>query len=179
MSSLKEALVLLIKRKFYNRQKLISKFRWNSTFLTSFNPKKPFWPIRFVLFVTVCIFGCLPENTKALFQIDKREINQISSSSRFAFVDYEIRTDVPFLQRVDLQISRESSSERMQWPSGLFDARAIYRYNAGNHRCTYKPTNHIDSSVPTAGNNANRGRSLRKDRPLERSLIQTRSRVDK
>ncbi|GBM39063.1 hypothetical protein AVEN_190209-1 [Araneus ventricosus] len=27
-----------------------------------------------------------------------------------------------------------------------FDVRAIYRYNAGNHRCTYKPTSHIDSS---------------------------------
>ncbi|GBO00887.1 hypothetical protein AVEN_26352-1 [Araneus ventricosus] len=31
-------------------------------------------------------------------------------------------------------------------PSGLFDVRAIYCYNAGNHRRIYKPTNHIDSS---------------------------------
>ncbi|GBN56371.1 hypothetical protein AVEN_190202-1 [Araneus ventricosus] len=61
-----------------------------------------------------------------------------------------IRTVASFLRRVALQISRQLSSERLQWRRLAtplsFDARAIYRYNAGNHRCTYKPTSRIDSS---------------------------------
>ncbi|GBO29424.1 hypothetical protein AVEN_161034-1 [Araneus ventricosus] len=61
-----------------------------------------------------------------------------------------IRTVAPFLRHVALQISRQRSSERMQWyrlaTPLSFDVRAIYRHIAGNNRCTYKSTSHIDSS---------------------------------
>ncbi|GBN51336.1 hypothetical protein AVEN_240256-1 [Araneus ventricosus] len=37
------------------------------------------------------------------------------------------------------------------WPLPSFDVRAIYRHNARNNRCTYKPTSHIDSSCSDGG----------------------------
>ncbi|GBM05814.1 hypothetical protein AVEN_284-1 [Araneus ventricosus] len=56
----------------------------------------------------------------------------------------------PFLRRIALQISRQRSNERMHCrrlvTTSSFDVRAIYRHNAGNNRCTYKPTSHFDSS---------------------------------
>ncbi|GBL89598.1 hypothetical protein AVEN_87916-1 [Araneus ventricosus] len=53
------------------------------------------------------------------------------------------------------------------WP---FDARAIYRHNAGTTDALASPLATSILPIPTTGNNANRGRNLWKDKPLERSV---------
>ncbi|GBN36383.1 hypothetical protein AVEN_77325-1 [Araneus ventricosus] len=95
-------------------------------------------------------------------------LGQTSSLLRFALVDYGrgIRTDVPFLLRVALQMPQQRSSGTVR----SFDVRAIYRHNAGNTDALTSPRATLILPLPTTGNNANRGRNLWKDRPLERSL---------
>ncbi|GBM20266.1 hypothetical protein AVEN_216679-1 [Araneus ventricosus] len=54
-----------------------------------------------------------------------------------------------FEQSSGAWICKYLGSDRVNGCTGSvwsFDVRTIYRHNAGNHRCTNKPTSHIDSS---------------------------------
>ncbi|GBO38271.1 hypothetical protein AVEN_274988-1 [Araneus ventricosus] len=82
-----------------------------------------------------------------------------------------IRTEVPFLRRVALQISRQRSSERMKW--GRLASLMCKQFTATTRETTVVLTSPRAKSilpVPKTGKNANRGRNLWKDRLLGRRL---------
>ncbi|GBM57601.1 hypothetical protein AVEN_216348-1 [Araneus ventricosus] len=85
---------------------------------------------------------------------------QLGQTSRFVLVDCGIRTIVPFLRLVDLQISRQCSSVQMQWRCLVPLTRELLTIT------TQETTDALSSPrassilpVPTTGNNANRGRN--------------------
>ncbi|GBN45970.1 hypothetical protein AVEN_180311-1 [Araneus ventricosus] len=83
--------------------------------------------------------------TKALFQ------RRVASSANFESLEACIcgQWNSNSLAVPGAWLCKYLSSARVNGCNGAvwsFEVRAIYCYNAGNHRCTYKPTSHIDSS---------------------------------
>ncbi|GBM82074.1 hypothetical protein AVEN_97984-1 [Araneus ventricosus] len=75
-------------------------------------------------------------------------LGQTSSRSRSALVDCG-RWNLNRFAVPTARCFANISSARMNGCNGAvwsFDVRAIYSHYTGNHRCTYKPTSHIDSS---------------------------------